>query len=38
MNGVAYFEYDELCEGVVGASDFIAICRNFHTLCIKNIK
>lgn len=37
-NGVAMFEYEELCEAYLGASDFIAICRNFHTIIMKNIK
>lgn len=37
-NGVAIFEYDELCEQVVGASDFIALCRNFHTICLQGVK
>lgn len=37
MNGVALFDYDELCENVVGSSDFIAICRSFHTICLLNI-
>ncbi|CAD8118461.1 unnamed protein product [Paramecium sonneborni] len=37
-NGVALFEYEELCEDVVGASDFIALCRNYHTICLKGVK
>ena len=37
-NGVALFDYEELCEDVVGSSDFIAICRNYHTICLKNVK
>lgn len=36
--GVAMFEFDELCEAVMGASDYIAICRNFHSIILKNVK
>ena len=32
------FEFDELCENVMGASDFITICRNFHTIIVRNVK
>jgi len=32
------FDYEELCEDVVGASDFIALCRNYHTICLKGVK
>lgn len=32
------FEFEELCEDVVGASDFIALCRHFHTICLKGVK
>lgn len=36
--GVAMFEFDELCEETMGASDYIAICRNYHTIILKNVK
>lgn len=32
------FDYEELCEDVVGASDFIALCKNYHSICLKNVK
>jgi len=37
FNGVAVFEYKDISQRVFGASDFIAICRKFHTIIIKNI-
>jgi len=36
-NGVASFDFMELCDKTYGSMDFIAICRNFHTLILKNV-
>lgn len=36
--GVAVFEFDDICEGNYGSPDYITICRNFHTVIIKNVK
>jgi len=36
-NGIAQFEFDDLCNRTYGSSDFIAIARNFHAIVLKNI-
>lgn len=36
-NGVAMFDFANLAEDYLGAADFIAICRNFHTVFLKNV-
>jgi predicted ATPase len=35
--GVAFFEFDELFDSPMGSADFLAICRNFHSIIIRNI-
>ncbi len=35
--GVAWFRFAELCERNLGAADYIAIARNFHTLVLSAI-
>lgn len=35
--GFAFFEFQELCDQPLSAADYIAICRNFHTLFIRGI-
>ena len=35
--GVAYFEFDELCARPLGAADYIALSRNFHTVFLLGI-
>ena len=36
-NGVALFNFEELCEDTLGASDFIAIARNFTHIIVRNV-
>lgn len=36
--GVAVFEFSDICEGNYASPDYITICRNFHTVIIKNVK
>ncbi len=36
-NGVAFFDFSEICEKEYGAMDFIALCRNLDTIMIKNV-
>lgn len=36
-NGVVVFDFKELCEETLGASDFIAIARNFRHIIVQNI-
>jgi predicted ATPase len=36
-NGVAEFSFEELCEKVLGASDYIAISRNFKAIILRDI-
>ncbi|XP_020241300.1 lactation elevated protein 1 isoform X2 [Asparagus officinalis] len=36
-NGVARFDFEYLCGRPVGAADYIAISRNYHTVFISNI-
>ncbi|KAG9459656.1 hypothetical protein H6P81_004164 [Aristolochia fimbriata] len=36
-NGVARFSFDYLCGSPVGAADFIAIAKNYHTVFISSI-
>mmetsp|Transcript_7931 Transcript_7931/g.14375 ORF Transcript_7931/g.14375 Transcript_7931/m.14375 type:complete len:483 (-) Transcript_7931:4-1452(-) len=35
--GSALFSFDELCERPLSATDYLALCQNFHTLCLTNI-
>lgn len=35
--GVAWFEFAELCEGPRAVSDYIEIARDFHTVLISNV-
>ncbi len=35
--GMAWFDFEALCEGPRGASDYIEIAREFHTLLLGNI-
>jgi len=35
--GVAWFEFSELCEGPRAVSDYIEIARDFHTVLISNV-
>jgi cell division protein ZapE len=35
--GVAWFEFAELCEGPRAVSDYIELARNFHTVLISNV-
>ena len=37
INGVARFDFHELCEIPLGASDYLAIAREFHTVVIDAI-
>lgn len=36
-NGVAFFEFEDLCDKPLGSSDYIAIARNFHSVIIRDI-
>ncbi len=36
-NGVARFEFADLCEAPLGANDYLSIARTFHTVMIDNI-
>ncbi len=36
-NGVAFFEFEDLCDKPLGSSDYIAIARNFHSVVIRDI-
>lgn len=36
--GVAAFDFEDICEGTYGSPDYITICRNFHTVIIKNVR
>lgn len=36
-NGMAWFEFESLCEGPRSANDYIEIAREFHTLLVGNI-
>ena len=35
--GMAWFDFDALCEGPRGASDYIEIAREFHTVLLGNV-
>eukprot|EP01133_Synstelium_polycarpum_P015874 gene15874-18865_t len=35
--GVALFKFGELCDAALGAADYIAICRQFHTVFVEGI-
>lgn len=36
-NGVAMLNFPDLSKDNLGVADFIAICRNFHTIFLKNV-
>ena len=36
-DGIAWFEFSELCEGPRAAADYIEIARDFHTVLISNV-
>ncbi len=36
-DGVAWFEFAELCEGPRSAADYIELARGFHTLLLSNV-
>ena len=31
------FDFEAICNSPMGSSDFLSICRNFHTIFIKDI-
>ncbi|KAA8496032.1 Lactation elevated protein 1 [Porphyridium purpureum] len=33
----ALFDFEDLCERPLSATDYLALCQNLHTLCIKGI-
>ena len=35
--GVAYFEFEDLCQQALGAEDYIAIGNKFHTVVLSGI-
>eukprot|EP00004_Rigifila_ramosa_P022637 TRINITY_DN6209_c0_g1_i1.p1 TRINITY_DN6209_c0_g1~~TRINITY_DN6209_c0_g1_i1.p1 ORF type:complete len:474 (+),score=97.78 TRINITY_DN6209_c0_g1_i1:22-1422(+) len=35
--GVALFHFDALCRTALGAADYLAICRNFHTVILDGV-
>lgn len=36
--GVAVFEFEDICEGNYASADYITICRNFHSVIVKNVQ
>jgi len=32
--GVAWLHFQELCENPLGAADFFALCKSFHTVAV----
>ncbi len=36
-NGVAMFDFMDICDKAYGSMDFIAICRNFHSIILQNV-
>ncbi|XP_031123689.1 AFG1-like ATPase isoform X2 [Ipomoea triloba] len=36
-NGCAYSPFDELCDRPLGAADYLALCKNFHTLALDGV-
>ncbi len=36
-DGIAWFDFSELCEGPRAVSDYIELARNFHTVLISNV-
>ncbi len=36
-NGVAWFEFDELCDGPRGQADYIELARRYHTVLLSNV-
>jgi cell division protein ZapE len=37
-NGVAWFEFDELCDGPRGQADYIELAQRYHTVVISNVR
>ena len=37
LGGVCEFDFAELCKQPTGASDYISLCNQFHTMVLKNI-
>ncbi|KAK6944303.1 ATPase, AFG1-like [Dillenia turbinata] len=35
--GCAYFPFEELCDRPLGAADYLALCKNFHTLALEGV-
>lgn len=36
--GVVVLDFAEVCEGYYASPDYITLCRNFHTVILKNVK
>lgn len=36
-SGVAWFEFDELCDGPRGQADYIELARRYHTVLLSNV-
>jgi cell division protein ZapE len=36
-DGVAWFDFDALCDGPRGAADYIEVAREFHTVLVSNV-
>jgi len=37
-SGVAWFEFDELCDGPRGQADYIELARRYHTVLLSNVR
>ncbi|HUX81796.1 MAG TPA: cell division protein ZapE [Halothiobacillus sp.] len=37
-NGVAWFDFSELCEGARGKADYIELARRFHTILLSGVR
>lgn len=37
LNGVAYWDFSDLCEGSFGPADYITLASTFHTLILDNV-
>eukprot|EP00743_Colponemidia_sp_Colp-15_P007620 GILK01008245.1.p1 GENE.GILK01008245.1~~GILK01008245.1.p1 ORF type:complete len:550 (-),score=71.47 GILK01008245.1:60-1670(-) len=36
-NGVARFDFKDLCDRPVGAADYMSLCKHFHTIIVENV-